>query len=105
MNKLIRVNRNEVVMVLRVDREKGYIDLSKRRVDPDSIAKCEDRYNKAKAVHRVLRQVSYAYCSRLPLPNSTLGWKQSRRLALCARAIDLLGARCCQRHVIRHPLF
>ena len=45
-------------MVLRVDREKGYIDLSKRRVDPDSIAKCEDRYNKAKAVHRVLRQVS-----------------------------------------------
>lgn len=58
VNKLIRVNRNEVVMVLRVDREKGYIDLSKRRVDPDSIAKCEDRYNKAKAVHRVLRQVA-----------------------------------------------
>uniref|UniRef100_A0A7S1XXD5 S1 motif domain-containing protein n=2 Tax=Phaeomonas parva TaxID=124430 RepID=A0A7S1XXD5_9STRA len=30
INKLIRVNRNEVVMVLRVDPEKGYIDLSKR---------------------------------------------------------------------------
>lgn len=58
VNKLIRVNRNEVVMVLRVDKEKGYIDLSKRRVSPEDIAKCESRYNKAKAVHRVLRQVA-----------------------------------------------
>lgn len=45
-------------MVLRVDKEKGYIDLSKRRVSPEDIAKCEDRYNKAKAVHRILRQVA-----------------------------------------------
>ncbi|CAM9158070.1 unnamed protein product [Sphacelaria rigidula] len=58
INKLIRVNRNEVAMVLRVDKEKGYIDLSKRRVSPEDVAKCEDRYNKAKAVHSVLRHVA-----------------------------------------------
>lgn len=58
INKLIRVGKNEVVMVLRVDKEKGYIDLSKRRVSPEDIAKCEERYNKAKTVHGVLRQVS-----------------------------------------------
>ena len=58
INKLIRVHRNEVVMVLRVDKEKGYIDLSKRRVSPEDIAKCEDRYNKAKAVHGVLRHLA-----------------------------------------------
>eukprot|EP00588_Corethron_pennatum_P001909 CAMPEP_0194299316 /NCGR_PEP_ID=MMETSP0169-20130528/60654_1 /TAXON_ID=218684 /ORGANISM="Corethron pennatum, Strain L29A3" /LENGTH=362 /DNA_ID=CAMNT_0039049405 /DNA_START=179 /DNA_END=1267 /DNA_ORIENTATION=+ len=58
INKLLRVNRNEVVMVLRVDREKGYIDLSKRRVSPEDVAKCEDRYNKAKSVHSVLRHLA-----------------------------------------------
>lgn len=58
IHKLIRVNRNEVVMVLRVDKEKGYIDLSKRRVSPEDVAKCEDRYNKAKAVHGVLRHLT-----------------------------------------------
>jgi len=58
IHKLIRVNRNEVVMVLRVDKDKGYIDLSKRRVSPEDIAACEDRFNKAKAVHGVLRHLA-----------------------------------------------
>ena len=44
IQKLIRVGRNEVVVVLRVDKEKGYIDLSKRRVSPEDIVKCEERY-------------------------------------------------------------
>eukprot|EP00594_Rhizosolenia_setigera_P011513 CAMPEP_0178957102 /NCGR_PEP_ID=MMETSP0789-20121207/10692_1 /TAXON_ID=3005 /ORGANISM="Rhizosolenia setigera, Strain CCMP 1694" /LENGTH=333 /DNA_ID=CAMNT_0020639243 /DNA_START=35 /DNA_END=1036 /DNA_ORIENTATION=- len=58
INKLLRVGRNEVVMALRVDQEKGYIDLSKRRVSPEDVAKCEDRFNKAKAVHGVLRYLA-----------------------------------------------
>ena len=37
-------------MVLRVDKEKGYIDLSKRRVSPEDIAASEERYNKSKMV-------------------------------------------------------
>ena len=58
INKLIRVGRHEVVMVLRVDKEKGYIDLSKRRVSAEDVAKLEDRYNKAKSVHSVLRHLA-----------------------------------------------
>lgn len=38
VQKLIKVGRQEPVMVLRVDKEKGYIDLSKRRVSPEDIA-------------------------------------------------------------------
>src|SRR6516164_8711635 len=76
VQKLIRVGRNEVVVVLRVDKDKGngisscvcvcvccaherpplgYIDLSKRRVSPEDIARCEERYNKSRTVHSILR--------------------------------------------------
>eukprot|EP00163_Fabomonas_tropica_P003196 TRINITY_DN1267_c0_g2_i1.p1 TRINITY_DN1267_c0_g2~~TRINITY_DN1267_c0_g2_i1.p1 ORF type:complete len:302 (-),score=99.60 TRINITY_DN1267_c0_g2_i1:473-1378(-) len=58
INKLIRVGRQEVVMVLRVDEEKGYIDLSKRRVSPEEVEKCEAKYAQSKAVHSVLRHVA-----------------------------------------------
>jgi len=56
--KLIRVGRTECVLVLRVDTEKGYIDLSKRRVSPEDIAACEERYQKSKQVHTILRNVA-----------------------------------------------
>jgi len=81
VQKLIRVGRNEVVVVLRVDKEKGihtigkknscprlyigiylflsgYIDLSKRRVSPEDILKCEHRYVKSKTVASILRHVA-----------------------------------------------
>ncbi|KAH0445923.1 hypothetical protein IEQ34_025242 [Dendrobium chrysotoxum] len=58
IQKLVRVGRNEVVVVLRVDKEKGYIDLSKRRVSPDDVMKCEERYNKSKAVHTIMSHIA-----------------------------------------------
>ncbi|KAI0801751.1 eukaryotic translation initiation factor 2 subunit alpha [Irpex lacteus] len=58
VQKLIRLGRNEVVVVLRVDKEKGYIDLSKRRVSPEDIVKCEERYMKSKAVASIIRHVA-----------------------------------------------
>ena len=36
----------------------GYIDLSKRRVSPEEITKCEDKYNRAKIINGILRNVS-----------------------------------------------
>ncbi|KAI0915880.1 hypothetical protein AcW1_009287 [Taiwanofungus camphoratus] len=66
IQKLIRVGRNEVVVVLRVDKEKGYIDLSKRRVSPEDIAKCEERYMKSKTVASIMRHVA----SKLPSVNA-----------------------------------
>ena len=45
-------------MVLRVDKEKGYIDLSKRRVSPEDLALCEERFNKSKMVHSIMRHVA-----------------------------------------------
>lgn len=36
----------------------GYIDLSKRRVSPEDVIKCEERYNKSKTVHTIVRHVA-----------------------------------------------
>jgi translation initiation factor 2 subunit 1 len=58
INKLIRVGRTECVVVIRVDKEKGYIDLSKRRVSPEEVAKCEEKFAKARAVNSILRHVA-----------------------------------------------
>jgi translation initiation factor 2 subunit 1 len=58
IQKLIRVGRNEVVVVLRVDKEKGYIDLSKRRVSPEDVAKCEERFQKSKQVQSLIRHAA-----------------------------------------------
>lgn len=58
INKLIRVGKTEPVVVIRVDKEKGYIDLSKRRVSAEDVEKCTERFAKAKAVNSLLRHVA-----------------------------------------------
>ncbi|XP_037935820.1 eukaryotic translation initiation factor 2 subunit 1 [Teleopsis dalmanni] len=58
INKLIRVGKTEPVVVIRVDKDKGYIDLSKRRVSAEDVEKCTERFAKAKAVNSLLRHVA-----------------------------------------------
>ncbi|KAI0985684.1 hypothetical protein GJ496_005669 [Pomphorhynchus laevis] len=55
INKLIRIGRNECVQVIRVDKDKGYIDLSKRRVAPEEIIACEEKFARAKTVNSIVR--------------------------------------------------
>merc|ERR1711920_107395 len=40
INKLVRVGRDECAVVVRVDQDKGYIDLSKRRLSDEEKVKC-----------------------------------------------------------------
>jgi len=58
INKLIRVGRTEPVVVIRVDKDKGYIDLSKRRVTPEDVERCTETFSKSKAVNSILRHVA-----------------------------------------------
>jgi len=74
INKLIRVGRTEVVVVLRVDTEKGYIDLSKRRVSPEDIQKCENKYNRSKTVHSIMNHVSVTCKVPLVKLYESFGW-------------------------------
>ncbi|KAI5289120.1 eukaryotic translation initiation factor 2 subunit alpha [Ascosphaera aggregata] len=89
IQKLIRVGRNEVVVVLRVDKEKGYIDLSKRRVSPEDVAKCEERYNKSKLVHSIMRHV--AEKTEIPMERlyETIAWPLNRKYGHCIDAFKI----------------
>jgi len=58
VSKLLRVGRTEICMILRVDKDKGYIDLSKRRVEPEDATRKEESFAKAKAVHGIMRHVA-----------------------------------------------
>ncbi|KAK4193865.1 mitochondrial carrier domain-containing protein [Podospora australis] len=79
IQKLIRVGRNEVVVVLRVDKEKGYIDLSKRRVSPEDIVRCEERYNKSKIVHSIMRHVAEKTLTPIESLYETIGWPLNKK--------------------------
>ncbi|KAI9208598.1 eukaryotic translation initiation factor 2 alpha subunit-domain-containing protein [Polychytrium aggregatum] len=79
IQKLIRVGRSEVVVVLRVDKEKGYIDLSKRRVSAEDIQKCEEKFNKSKAVHSIMRHVAEKLNISLEDLYVQIGWPLYRK--------------------------
>jgi translation initiation factor 2 subunit 1 len=57
----------------------GYIDLSKRRVGPEDVVKCEERYNKGKMVHSIMRHVAEKTSTPLEDLYTTIGWPLNRR--------------------------
>lgn len=52
----------------------GYIDLSKRRVSAEDVVKCEERYNKSKAVHSIMRHVAEKTEKDLEEINEMIAW-------------------------------
>jgi len=56
-SSLLKIGKQDVMQVLRVDEEKGYIDLTKKNVDAKEIGECNRRYNKSKSVHSTLSNV------------------------------------------------
>ncbi len=89
VQKLIRVGRNEVAVVLRVDKDKGYIDLSKRRVSPEDILRCEERYNKSRSVHSILRHVAEKTGTPLEQLYQEIGWPLQKKFGHALDAFRL----------------
>ncbi|CAI9091769.1 OLC1v1026880C3 [Oldenlandia corymbosa var. corymbosa] len=90
ISSLIKVGRIEPVMVLRVDKEKGYIDLSKRRVSEEDIAACEERYNKSKLVHSIMRHVAETLKIDLEDLYIHIGWPLYRKYGHAFEAFKLI---------------
>ncbi|CAN4085157.1 unnamed protein product [Withania somnifera] len=90
ISSLIKVGRIEPVMVLRVDKEKGYIDLSKRRVSEEDISACEERYNKSKLVHSIMRHVAETMGIDLEDLYIHVGWPLYRKYGHAFEAFKLV---------------
>ncbi|CAD5207990.1 unnamed protein product [Bursaphelenchus xylophilus] len=93
VNKLIRVGRSECVVVIRVDKDKGYIDLSKRRVYSKDLLQCEERFARAKAINSILRhiaeQLGYTTNEELEQLYEKTAWHFDRKLKKKAGAYDI----------------
>ncbi|KAH0882435.1 hypothetical protein HID58_058531 [Brassica napus] len=90
VSSLIKVGKIEPVMVLRVDKERGYIDLSKRRVSEEDIQTCEERYNKSKLVHSIMRHVAETLSLDLEDLYVNIGWPLYRKYGHAFEAFKVL---------------
>lgn len=58
VQKLIKVGKREPLLVINVDQEKGFVDLSRKRVNPEDIKKWEKRYNLHLKIHNIMKQTA-----------------------------------------------
>lgn len=52
----------------------GYIDLSKRRVSPEDIVKCEEQFTKSKAVHSMMAHIAGKLSRPIEELYETIAW-------------------------------
>lgn len=67
----------------------GYIDLSKRRVSPEDIGKCEERYNKSKMVHSIMRHVAEKTMTPIESLYESIAWPLNRKYGHAIDAFKL----------------
>jgi translation initiation factor 2 subunit 1 len=92
INRLLRVGRQEVCMVVRVDQEKGYIDLSKRRVSPEDVQKMEEKWSKSRTVHSIMRHTAGSAGVDLEDLYRRVGWPLYRKYGHAYDAFRLMVA-------------
>lgn len=80
ISKLTRVGNVEVCLVLRVDADRGYIDLSKKRVHAEDVVKAKDAFGKAKLVHGIMRHVATITGKDLSEICSLISWQLYKNL-------------------------
>eukprot|EP00079_Xenopus_tropicalis_P011424 XP_002937250.3 PREDICTED: eukaryotic translation initiation factor 2 subunit 1-like [Xenopus tropicalis] len=75
IGRILRVRRKACLRVIKVAKDTGYINLSKRSVTPEQVKKCEDKYKKSETVFRILFRVA-----------RVLGYTEDKQLeSLCRR--------------------
>ncbi|KAG5559885.1 hypothetical protein RHGRI_003244 [Rhododendron griersonianum] len=94
LNSLIKVGRVEPVMVVSVEADKGYVNLSKRRVAEEDVIACEHRFNKSKLGSSLTKWLLLNASCLLQDLYVRFGWplyrKYGHAIELCAQAFKLI---------------
>ncbi|KAL7275069.1 hypothetical protein RUND412_002004 [Rhizina undulata] len=72
--KLLEYDNIDGMILLSELSRRRYIDLSKRRVSAEDVVKCEERYNKSKMVHSILRHVAEKTKEPIETLYEKIGW-------------------------------
>ena len=67
----------------------GYIDLSKRRVSPEDIIRAEEKFNKSKTVHSIMRHVAERKNLKLQEFYEQVGWPLYKKYGHAYEAFKL----------------
>jgi translation initiation factor 2 subunit 1 len=59
VKKIVKEGREEVLRVLRLDTNQGYIDLSKKSVNSQEVEEFKEKYAKSKKVHEIMKILSF----------------------------------------------
>lgn len=89
ISKLTRVGNVEVCLVLRVDADRGYIDLSKKRVASEDGAKAREAFGRAKLIHGIMRHVATIVGTDLASICNSVSWPLYKEFGP-AKAYDTL---------------
>lgn len=72
-----------------INGQAGYIDLSKRRVSPEDIIKCEERFNKGKMVASIMRHVAEKTKTPMETLYAEVGWPLNKKYGHAVDAFKL----------------
>ncbi len=74
VKKLVKEGREEVLRVIRVDTQQGYIDLSKKSVQSDEIEEFKEKYYHSKKVHEIMKILACKVKIDLEKLYTQIGW-------------------------------
>ncbi len=89
VRELIRLGSQEIALVLRVNEETGHIDLSKRRVYPDDIIKCNENFNQLKKTDSIMRHVAETMNYQLDYLYLKVAWPLAAKYSNAFTAFEI----------------
>jgi translation initiation factor 2 subunit 1 len=92
IKNLIRAGQVMAVAVIRTDENKGYVDLSRRRVSPEEGQKMDEKYAKSKLVHSVMRHTSQQHNIPLEEMCAMASWKLYKKYPHASEAFTILAS-------------